>query len=66
MADRLSRDWITPAEVEGEFGVAKKTLANHRSRGEGFPYTRLPGGRIRYSRKAIQASLEENVVAPAS
>jgi hypothetical protein len=54
---------MTPAQVAAEFQMATKTLANQRSRGEGFPYIRLPGGRIRYSRRAIAEYVAKRTVA---
>jgi hypothetical protein len=49
--------WLTPVQVAEEFQLSVKTLANQRCRGEGFPFVRLPGGRIRYSRSAISEYL---------
>lgn len=57
---RPATDWMTPDQVAEEFQMARKTLANQRSRGDGFPFIRLPGGRIRYSRAAIAKYLAEH------
>lgn len=40
-------DLLTPRQIADCFGVSEKTLANHRSRGGGWPYV-LVGRRVRY------------------
>lgn len=57
-------DLMTPAETAELLRQTEKTLANQRSRREGFAYVRLPGGGIRYSRKTVMAELEANTVVP--
>lgn len=57
-------DLIKPEELAQMWGVAAKSLANQRSRGEGPPFVRLSGGVIRYSRRAIAAYEAERTVSP--
>lgn len=40
-----------------------QTLANHRHRGVGIPYTKLPSGRIRYRLTDVQRYLAGQLVA---
>jgi hypothetical protein len=61
--DKPDSDWMTPGQVAAEFQMATKTLANQRSRKQGFPYVRLPGGHVRYSRRAIAEYLAKRTVA---
>lgn len=63
MAERLP-DLMTAEETSGYTGLAVQTLANQRSRGVGLPYVRLPGGRIRYPRRAVQEYLDAHTVIP--
>lgn len=49
--------WLTAREAGEVARVAEKTLANWRSLGIGPPYRKLSagrGGRVRYSRHALQ------------
>lgn len=62
----LESDLMTESETAELVKQAPKTLANQRSRREGLPYIRLPGGAIRYSRRAVLARLAENTVDPRS
>lgn len=64
--DTRSRELMTTDEVADLLHVSPKTLANQRSRGEGLPYVRLPGRRIRYFRVQVQAALEACTVRPAA
>jgi len=64
MAETRSREWMDTAETGELVDMSPSTLANQRSRGEGLPYVRLPGGRIRYSRTEVQKWLEANTVRP--
>lgn len=57
-------DLMTPAEAAKILLVSPKTLANQRSRGQGVPYVRLPGGAIRYSHRAIAAVIKASTVIP--
>lgn len=63
MADQM----LTPKQVETEYGVAAKTLANYRWQGIGPSYTKThPGkyGRVKYRRSTIEAWLNAQTVQP--
>lgn len=64
MTDTRLREWMTTEELAALVDVSPSTLANQRSKGEGLPYVRLPGRRIRYSRTAVQEWLKANTVTP--
>lgn len=66
MADTRSRELMTTEETAALVRMSPATLANQRSRGDGLPYVRLPGGRIRYVRETVQQWLDENTVTPKS
>jgi predicted DNA-binding transcriptional regulator AlpA len=55
-------DLMLDTEVAELLQLKRQTLANRRSLGHGPPYIKLGRGRIRYSRKAIMAWLEQNTV----
>jgi hypothetical protein len=40
--------WLKPAELASRWRTEEMTLANHRSRGEGLPFLKKPGGGILY------------------
>lgn len=63
MADQL----ITPKQVQDEYGIAAKTLANYRWQGIGPEYVKAhPGqyGRVKYRRSAVEAWLTAATVTP--
>ncbi len=57
-------DLMKPEELAQRWGVAVKSLANQRSRGEGPPFLRLSGGVIRYSRRVIAEYEAARIVSP--
>ncbi|WP_405924747.1 helix-turn-helix transcriptional regulator [Streptomyces sp. NBC_00035] len=61
MADLM----LTPKQVEAEYGVAAKTLANYRWQGIGPSYVKTnPSkyGRVKYRRSAVEAWLNAQTV----
>lgn len=59
-----SPDLVTEVEIAPVVGLSPKTLSNMRSRGEGPPYVRISGRAIRYSRRAVDAWIDEHTVMP--
>ncbi|WP_405615267.1 helix-turn-helix domain-containing protein [Streptomyces sp. NBC_01508] len=58
----MSADKLTPAQAGREMGVSPQTLANWRWQGIGPEYIKLTpgrGGRIRYTRRAVDEWLRE-------
>jgi len=58
---------LTPKQVQAQYGIAQKTLANYRWQGIGPEYVKAhPGqyGRVRYRRSAIDAWLNAHTVKP--
>lgn len=61
MAEQL----LTPKQVQSEYGVSAKTLANYRWQGIGPCYVKAhPGkyGRVKYRRSAVEAWLDGQTV----
>ncbi|MFZ3558367.1 MULTISPECIES: helix-turn-helix transcriptional regulator [unclassified Streptomyces] len=61
MADQL----LTPKQVETEYGIAVKTLANYRWQGIGPNYVKThPGqyGRVKYRRSVVENWLSARTV----
>jgi hypothetical protein len=57
-----SEEWLTPAEAAVLTKLSVGTLANHRYRGIGMPFSKLtPGGRIRYRRSDVERWLASGV-----
>lgn len=56
-------DWLTPQETASLTKYSPQTLANHRYRGVGIPYVKLPSGRIRYRLTDVQQYLTGQLVA---
>ncbi|WP_405671488.1 DNA-binding protein [Streptomyces canus] len=63
----MAEEFLTPRQVEGEYGFRTQTLAQWRWMGLGPDYIKLSpgrGGRIKYKRTAIEAWLQECTVTP--
>lgn len=45
---------LTPKQLATRWQVHPGSLANARSRGEGAPFIRVGGGRVRYPLRAVQ------------
>ena len=60
------QDWLTPQEVAAITKLAVQTLANHRAKKVGIPYTKLTdgrAGRVRYRRIDVERYLSGRLVA---
>lgn len=58
---------LTPAQVEAQYGISRKTLSNYRWQGIGPKYVKAhPGqsGRVKYRRSAVDAWLEASTITP--
>ena len=51
------REWLTPLELQEEYGFSKSTQAKMRMK-KTIPFSKV-GNYIRYSRKAIDKMLED-------
>ncbi|MFJ8192777.1 helix-turn-helix transcriptional regulator [Streptomyces sp. NPDC096094] len=59
-------EWLTPREASALTKLSLQTLANHRSKKTGIPFTKLgPGraGRVRYRRSDVERYLNARTVA---
>ncbi len=59
-------EWLTPRQVAEIAQLSEQTLANHRYRGVGIPFSKLtPGrsGRIRYRRRDVERWLAGELAA---
>lgn len=56
--------WLSPEELEQEYGFSKSTQAKMRMRttGSSFPFSKIGGKYIRYDRKLIDKWLENHQV----
>ena len=54
-------EWITPREVNKEFGFSTSTLAKWRMDNLNLPYSKM-GKYIRYKRSDVETFLESNKV----
>lgn len=56
--------WLTPAELETEYGFSQSWQAKQRMVGSDstLPYSKIGGKFIRYDRYAIDAWLEEHAI----
>lgn len=63
MSQNLEKRWLTPSELETEYGFSKSTQAKMRmaSNSSTLPFSKV-GKFIRYDRYAIDAWLEEHIV----
>lgn len=50
---------MKPEQLAQEWQISAKTLANQRSKRQGPPFVKISGGTVRYSRKAVDAWLDE-------
>ncbi|WP_434579776.1 helix-turn-helix domain-containing protein [Sulfurimonas sp. NW15] len=59
----LNKRWLTPSELEAEYGFSKSTQAKMRmaSSSSNIPFSKI-GKYVRYDRYAIDAWLEEHQV----
>jgi len=58
--------WLTPREVAEITKLAVQTLANHRAKKVGIPYTKLSegrAGRVRYRQADVERYLTGQLVA---
>ena len=55
------KEWITPREVNKEFGFSTSTLAKWRMDNLNLPYSKM-GKYIRYKRSDVETFLESNKV----
>ncbi|MFF4270149.1 helix-turn-helix transcriptional regulator [Streptomyces sp. NPDC001536] len=58
---------LTPKQVQAQYGIAAKTLANYRWQGIGPKYVKThPGqqGRVKYRRSAIDEWITASTVQP--
>ncbi|MCC3653215.1 helix-turn-helix domain-containing protein [Streptomyces sp. S07_1.15] len=65
----MKSEKLTPAQAAAEMGVSPQTLANWRWQGIGPAYIKLTpgrGGRIRYTRAAVEAWLRERTTGAAA
>lgn len=53
-----SKKYLSPREVEVEYGLAAKTLERWRAEGKGPRYCKLSARQIKYSRSAVENFLE--------
>lgn len=61
----MTTEYLTPREVEAEYGFKVQTLAQWRWMGLGPAYLKQTpgkGGRIKYKRASIQKWLDEHTV----
>ncbi|MCX4780113.1 helix-turn-helix domain-containing protein [Streptomyces sp. NBC_01264] len=59
-------EWLTPRQVAAMAQLSEQTLANHRYRGIGIPFSKLtPGrsGRVRYRRSDVERWLAGEPIA---
>lgn len=57
---------LTPAELAARWKCSEKTLAQHRWRGTGPRYLKLPGAGIRYPLAAVEAVEASSTPQPAA
>ncbi|MET8098136.1 helix-turn-helix domain-containing protein [Streptomyces sp. NPDC005236] len=65
-ATRREDEWLTSGEAAALTKLSPQTLANHRSRGIGIPYTKLGtgrAGRVRYRRSDVERFLTAGATA---
>lgn len=60
---KLTKRWLSPSELEAEYGFSKSTQSKMRMRSSGscFPYSKV-GKYIRYDRVAIDKWLEDHKI----
>lgn len=61
--EKLAKRWLTPYDLEGEYGFSRSSQAKMRmaSSSSGLPFSKI-GKYIRYDRVAIDKWLEEHHV----
>ena len=59
-----TKRWLTPKNLESEFGIARSTQAKLRMEGK-IPYSKIGNKFIRYDRREIDKWLEAHKVVSA-
>ena len=61
---KLTKRWLSPSDLESEYGFSKSTQAKMRmaSNGSTIPFSKINGKYIRYDRVAIDKWIEQHQV----
>ena len=57
----IKKEWLSPKEVNQEFGFSVSTLAKYRMNNKGINYAKI-GKYIKYKRADIEIFLNDNLV----
>ena len=58
---QAKKEWLSPKEIEEEFGISKNTLSNWRAQKKYLPFVRV-GKLIKYKRSDVEAFLAKSIV----
>lgn len=61
MQEKQQQRWLTPVDLENDYGIKQSTQAKYRMRKE-IPFSKIGGKFIRYDRQKINKWLEEHEV----
>jgi predicted DNA-binding transcriptional regulator AlpA len=58
----IQKKYLSPKEVEMEYGLTEKTLERWRAQGKGPRYCKISARQIKYSREAVEGFMESSTV----
>jgi len=61
MSNKTKREWLSPKEVEVEYGLSVSTIAKWRMAKKNIPFSKI-GKAVKYKRSDIEAFLNASAI----
>ena len=61
MSNKTKREWLSPKEVEADYGLCISTLAKWRMAKKNIPFSKI-GKAVKYKRSDIEAFLNASAI----
>ena len=61
MSNKIRKEWLSPKEVEAEYGLSVSTLAKWRMAKKNIPFSKI-GKAVKYKRSDIETFLNASAI----